>query len=245
MSPTGTDNTVTTLEDTNKVFATNDFPFADAGGQTLTRVRIDSLPVTGTLKLNGVAVSAGQIITAADITSGKLAWTPPADNNGAALASFTFSVGDARTFDAAPNTMTINVTPVADITNDAVSTNEDTAITFNVVAGTNGATIDTFEASPSVTAFTSPSNGAVSCCRQRHDHLHASREFLRRRYVHLHGNIGWPHRNGDRDRDRQRRQRRARPRSQFNGLSGRYGPRVQYDIRDGQPDGRCHCRYGR
>ncbi len=162
VSPAGTDNTVTTLEDANKVFATSDFPFADAGGQSLTRVRIDSLPVLGTLKLNGVAVSAGQIITAADITSGKLAWTPPADNNGAALASFTFSVGDARTFDAAPNTMTLNVTSVADITNDAVSTNEDTAITFNVVAGTNGATADTFEATPSVTAFTTPTNGTVT-----------------------------------------------------------------------------------
>jgi hypothetical protein len=45
------------------------------------------------------------------------------------------------------------VTPVVDITNDTVTTLEDTAITFNVITGTNGATADNFEGTPVLTAI--------------------------------------------------------------------------------------------
>jgi len=46
---------------------------------------------------------------------------------------------------SAPQTFTITVTPVVDIVDDAVTTNEDMAITFNAITGTNGATADNFE----------------------------------------------------------------------------------------------------
>ena len=50
------------------------------------------------------------------------------------------------------------MTPVADITNDTITTLEDTSATFNVITGTGGATADSFEgASPAVTAI----NGAA------------------------------------------------------------------------------------
>jgi hypothetical protein len=42
-------------------------------------------------------------------------------------------------------TLDITVTPVADITTDSVTTNSTAALTFNPLAGTNGATADTFE----------------------------------------------------------------------------------------------------
>lgn len=61
------------------------------------------------------------------------------------------------------NNITITVTPVADTVADTVSTNEDTAITFNVITGTNGASADNFEnAGRVVTAATNGANGTVT-----------------------------------------------------------------------------------
>ncbi|TXT20759.1 MAG: putative xylanase/chitin deacetylase, partial [Planctomycetota bacterium] len=71
-APTGGNQTVTTAEDTDFTFTTSDFPFSDVDGGSLARVRIDTLPTDGTVLLSGVAVTAGQIITAANITSGNL-----------------------------------------------------------------------------------------------------------------------------------------------------------------------------
>jgi T1SS-143 domain-containing protein len=138
--PAGTDATVTIAEDTSKAFAAADFGFSDAdAGQSLSNVRIDSLPNAGTLTLNGSAVAAGQVITASDLA--QLVYTPTANANGDAYASFTFSVQDsAGAFDAAPNTITFNVTPVADgftDANEVVSVNEDTALTGSVLTGTS------------------------------------------------------------------------------------------------------------
>ncbi len=61
-------------------------------GDTLQAVRVDTIPATGTLQLSGVDVTAGQVIATANL--GNLVYTPPADANGSALASFTFSVQD-------------------------------------------------------------------------------------------------------------------------------------------------------
>ena len=76
----------------------------------------------------------------ADITGGKLKFTPAANANGAAYASFTFQVQDdggtangGVDLDQSPNTITINVTSVNDApagTNKTVTTLEDTAYTF-------------------------------------------------------------------------------------------------------------------
>ncbi|QRY81741.1 retention module-containing protein [Pseudomonas sp. PDNC002] len=113
-APNGTDNTITLGEDSSRSFAVADFGFTDVDtGDTLSAVRIDSLPTNGSLTYNGVAVTAGQVIAAADL--GKLAFTPAANANGNNYASFTFSVKDsAGAFDATPNKITLNVTPVND-----------------------------------------------------------------------------------------------------------------------------------
>ena len=76
----------------------------------------------------------------ADITAGKLKFTPAANANGAGYASFTFQVQDnggtangGVDLDPSPNTMTINVTAVNDApagTDKTVTTLEDTAYTF-------------------------------------------------------------------------------------------------------------------
>ena len=112
--PDSADQTRTTLEDTPYAFKAADFVFKDAdAGQSLQGVRIDSTPASGSLSLNGVAVKAGQVIAAADLS--KLVFTPSKDGNGSPYTSFTFSVQDsAGAFDSKPNTITFNVTPVND-----------------------------------------------------------------------------------------------------------------------------------
>src|SRR5690606_13387148 len=114
-APAGTDNTVTVNEDASRSFAAADFGFSDVdAGDTLSAVRIDTLtlPAGATLELNGTAVTAGQVILAAEL--GNLVFTPAPDANGAGYASFTFSVRDSGgLFDGTPNTLTVDVTPVA------------------------------------------------------------------------------------------------------------------------------------
>ena len=121
-APTGTDQTLTTLEDTAVTITTAAFGFNDINKNTLLSVKIDTLPANGTLKLNNVNVTVGQIITATDITANKLVFTPVANANGNAYASMTFQVQDnggttngGVDLDQTPNTLTINVTPVNDL----------------------------------------------------------------------------------------------------------------------------------
>ena len=115
-APTGEDATVTINEDTAHTFTTENFGFGDVdAGDSLSTVRIDTLPSTGSLTLSGVAVTAGQVITVADITAGDLVFTPAANTNGTGYATFTFSVRDSNNaYDATPNTLTFTVTAVND-----------------------------------------------------------------------------------------------------------------------------------
>src|SRR5690606_3670266 len=114
-APSGTDKTVTTLEDTGYAFTAADFGFSDsADGNALAAVRIVTLPGAGVLALNGVAVSAGQTVSAADIGAGTLVYTPAANALGAGHATFTFRVQDdggtsngGVDLDASANTITV------------------------------------------------------------------------------------------------------------------------------------------
>ncbi len=134
--PTGADAVVTLSEDTAHTLTTTNFGFSDVdAGDTLSAVRIDTLPTAGTLTLSGVAVTAGQVVTAVDITAGRLVFSPAADANGAGYASLTFSVQDSHsTYDAAPNTLTFDVMAVNDAPTDlALSTN---SVAENATTGT-------------------------------------------------------------------------------------------------------------
>jgi large repetitive protein len=136
--PAGANATITVAEDGTRAFTAADFGFTDPDGGALAGVRIDTLPTTGTLTVGGVPVTAGQVITAAQLAT--LVFTPAADAHGPAQSSFTFSVQDAGgAFDPTPNTLTVDVTPVVDIANDTAVTNEDTPVTIAVLAN------DTFE----------------------------------------------------------------------------------------------------
>jgi hypothetical protein len=139
--PTGTNNTVTAAEDGSHVFGPADFGFsdsADAPANALLAVKIATLPGAGSLTLNGLAVTTGQFIAAADIAGGDLVFTPAAGVSGAGYASFTFQVqddGGGVDLDPVARTMTIDVAAVNDPptgANSTVSTAEDSAYTFVV-----------------------------------------------------------------------------------------------------------------
>src|SRR5205814_4752478 len=142
-APAGADKTVTTNEDTDYTFAASDFGFSDLSdspANSLAAVKISSLPLAGTLRNNGIAVTAGQFVSVADINAGKLKFSPAANQNGSGYASFTFQVQDdggtansGVDLDQSPNTITVNVTSVNDAPAGAdktVTTNEDTDYTF-------------------------------------------------------------------------------------------------------------------
>ncbi|AMV30541.1 Cadherin domain protein [Pirellula sp. SH-Sr6A] len=66
----------------------------DSPVNVLDAVRIASLPTTGQLRLNNVAVTAGQVVSEADIAAGKLEFFPAMNVFGAAASTFSFRVID-------------------------------------------------------------------------------------------------------------------------------------------------------
>lgn len=136
-APGGADHTVSTTEDTPYVFGASDFGFSDARdtpANNLAAVKITALPAAGSLTLNGVAVSAGQFVSTADIAAGKLKFTGAADASATGYASFTFQVqddGGGADLDPTARTMTIDVTAVNDapvlVTNVGLTVNENSS----------------------------------------------------------------------------------------------------------------------
>jgi Ca2+-binding RTX toxin-like protein len=144
-APAGTNNSVTTNEDSAYPFTVTDFGFSDSNdspANSLAAVKITTLPSSGTLKKDGTAVIAGNLVTAAEISSGKLTFEPAANVNGSPYTTFTFQVKDdggtangGTDLDQSANTLTVNVTSVNDApagTNNSVTTNEDTPYTFTI-----------------------------------------------------------------------------------------------------------------
>ncbi len=137
-APTGADHAVTTSEDTDFVFAASDFPLNDVDGNSLAGIRIESLPVDGTLLLNGVAVNANDVISVADVNAGLLIFRPDANENGSPYTTFDFSVSDGTDFASSPSTLTVHVTPINDppvADDDSATTNEDTPVVIDVLNG--------------------------------------------------------------------------------------------------------------
>ncbi|MDX1391411.1 MAG: tandem-95 repeat protein, partial [Rheinheimera sp.] len=120
-----------------------DFGFSDVDGNALSAVIVNA-PTAGTLSLNGVVITGAVNVSISDINAGKLVFTPALNANGSNYSNISFQVqdnggtanGGANT-DPTPNNITFNVTPVDDATvvaRDSATTNEDTAVTIDVLA---------------------------------------------------------------------------------------------------------------
>ena len=91
-APVAADNATSVNAGSGHAFTTAEFNFNDgAEGDQLQSVIITRLPTDGTLTLNGQAVSVNAVISAADIASGKLVYTPSAAGQD---TSFGFQVRD-------------------------------------------------------------------------------------------------------------------------------------------------------
>ncbi len=162
----------TTNEDTNLVITGVSVADVD-GGALMTTVSIPSSVgtlsvVTGggaTITNNGTTTvtvfgTASQINAAlASIT-----YVPTSDyNTGSPSTPFNLTVVTSDGTASDTDTVAINVTPVADIVTDSVSTSENSALTFNVLTGVGGGSADNFEnGGRVVNAVTQGTNGTVT-----------------------------------------------------------------------------------
>jgi hypothetical protein len=113
-APESTGGEVTGVEDNSYVFGTDDFNYSDSDSDTAVSVRIDSLPGTGSLTLNGTPVAAGQIISTSEIENSSLIFIPLPDENGSNYTEFLYSVNDGEEFSPFPGIMIVNIEPVDD-----------------------------------------------------------------------------------------------------------------------------------
>ena len=174
-APTAAGKTVSTNEDMAYTFAAADFGFSDLdsgldSGATLDHVKITALPGTnrGTLSLDGADISSTPATVAADqlddSLDDNLKYTPPADANGNAFATFAFKVNDGDLDSAASYIITVDVSAVNDApvaTTDTAETSVGTAIIIGVLendSDVDGATLRVVE----VGVPTAPSNGTAA-----------------------------------------------------------------------------------
>ena len=90
--------------------------------------------------------------------AGSVTYTPKADFNGS--DSFTYTVTSGGVTETA--TVSVTISAAADIVADSLTTNEDMAITANLITGTGGASADNFEGTPLLTSVTQGTNGSVT-----------------------------------------------------------------------------------
>jgi VCBS repeat-containing protein len=146
-APVGADKSINLLEDSSYTLTATDFGFTDANdfpSNSLNAIKISSLVAAGSLKLNGTAVAVGDLVAVADITAGKLTFSPVANANGNNYANFTFQVQDnggtangGIDLDGTPNTIIFNVAAVNDAPVITVGTNDKS--TGSVTEITDGA----------------------------------------------------------------------------------------------------------
>ncbi len=94
-APTTSNAIVNGTEDVTVTLTAGDFPFTDAldvPSNTLQAVKIQSVPSGGTLKLNGVSISSGALISKSAQDNNLLSFVPDANFNG--NATFDFAVVD-------------------------------------------------------------------------------------------------------------------------------------------------------
>jgi large repetitive protein len=147
----GANQSVTTPEDTAVNFTLNAATDIDVPAQTLS-YKLVSAPTKGTLSncINASTYDTDRTCT----------YTPALNETG--TDTFTYRAYDSLTDSSAVATVTITITPQNDApvlaVSQSVSTNEDTALSFDLAAGT-----DTEGDTLSYIRITSTSSGSISC----------------------------------------------------------------------------------
>ncbi|WP_461537953.1 tandem-95 repeat protein [Spongorhabdus nitratireducens] len=143
LAPDAADSSVSAREDISYVFTENDFPIVDPNSNDyISEIRIESLPDTGSLTLNGAAVGIGDVIDVSDIQAGNLQYLSNNNENGADYTSFTFNVADRLgLYSSTEKTLTIDVSPENDapVVVNAIgdqSVAEDSSLSYQVPVNT-------------------------------------------------------------------------------------------------------------
>ncbi|MBD2485737.1 DUF4347 domain-containing protein, partial [Planktothrix sp. FACHB-1365] len=129
--PVVTDISKTADEDTTITFTVADFTdkYTDPENNSLTQIKITSLPTGGTLKLNGVDIKAEDVITLANLD--KITFVPTPNSSGD--SSFKWKGYDGEKYAVNDATVNLKITPVNDppvVTDISKTADEDTTITF-------------------------------------------------------------------------------------------------------------------
>ncbi|MBW4489831.1 MAG: cadherin-like domain-containing protein [Trichocoleus desertorum ATA4-8-CV12] len=100
-------------EDTPIAFTSGDFitAFADADGDSLTKIKITTLPTNGVLNLGDSLVTLSQEIAVSALDT--LSFVPASNFNG--TVSFSWNGFDGTTYAANPTTVTLAIAPVNDV----------------------------------------------------------------------------------------------------------------------------------
>jgi gliding motility-associated-like protein len=135
-APSATNKSVSVTEDVPYAFTAADFSstYSDPEANVFAGIRITGLETAGSLKLNGVDVAVNDVVSASDLASSLLTFTPVLNANGNAYATFTFQVSDGTDYSASSYTLTVNVSTVNDpptADNTTVSVTEDVTYVFS------------------------------------------------------------------------------------------------------------------
>ncbi|MBO6512791.1 MAG: tandem-95 repeat protein, partial [Phycisphaerales bacterium] len=157
--PIAVDGTVEVNEDETAVISLGSME-VDSGDQPES-YRIENLPTNGTLLIDGVAVEAGDEVSAHDVSRGRLTFEPSADWSGS--TEFDFCVSDGEVWSESDATFTINVSGVADAPVVEVSDafgSEDSSISLDVSTSLTDA--DGSEEISSITVSGAPAGSVFS-----------------------------------------------------------------------------------
>jgi hypothetical protein len=118
-APSGTDGVVDVSSLSSYTVSASDFGFTDpldTPSDALHRVKIDTLPASGSLELAGAPVEAGQFVSVEDINAGNLQFLPASGVGVAIHPRMTFQVEDDATglgggynLDLSPNTLVFSL----------------------------------------------------------------------------------------------------------------------------------------
>ena len=143
-APVVSASSIVTSEDTPYIFTSSDFNATDDDGDALVSVSIDTIPdsQSGILYLDGVAVTAGNVVSIADINSGLLTFIPMSDSD--IDSTFNFKAFDGTNWSDTSAVMSVAIVAVADLPTATISIT-DPVVTYvtQALAKTISTDIDT------------------------------------------------------------------------------------------------------
>ena len=131
-APTTSNKSIKVQTATQYKFLVSDFAFSDQDVNALFfGVKFITLPASGTLMLDGKAISAGTVINVMDIANGRFTYSAVAAQAG--ISTVQFAVSDGTDFSSAANlNLQIQSEPINQVTANVTSINEGMAVTYNV-----------------------------------------------------------------------------------------------------------------